>query len=96
MISIYMVYVCVCIYINTYTYTLSVKAPSPNHWTTREFPLFIVQSLSHAQLSVTPWTAAHQASLSFTVSQSLLKLMSIELIMPFQPSHPVTHFSSCP
>ena len=32
--------------------------------------------------SSTPWTAAHQASLSFTISQSLLKLMSIELVMP--------------
>ena len=32
--------------------------------------------------SVTPWTAAHQASLSFTISWSLLKLMSIELVMP--------------
>ena len=32
--------------------------------------------------SVTPWTTAHEASLSFTVSQSLLKLMSIELVMP--------------
>ena len=38
--------------------------------------------LSHVQLFVTPWTAAHQASLSFTVSQSLLKLMSIESVMP--------------
>ena len=32
--------------------------------------------------SMTPWTAAHQASLSFTISQSLLQLMSIELVMP--------------
>ena len=40
-----------------------------------------VQSFSHIQLFVTPWTAAHQASLSFTVPQSLLKLMSIELMM---------------
>ena len=32
--------------------------------------------------SVTPWTAAHQASLSFTISWSLLKFMSIELVMP--------------
>jgi len=31
---------------------------------------------------VTPWTAAHQASLSFTIPQSLLKLMSIESVMP--------------
>ena len=33
-------------------------------------------------LTATPWTAAHQASLSITNSQSLLKLMSIELVMP--------------
>ena len=42
----------------------------------------VVQSLSCAQLFVTPWTAAHQASLSFTTSWSLLKLMSIESMMP--------------
>ena len=36
-----------------------------------------VQSLSHVQLFVTPWTAAHQASLFFTIFQSLLILMSI-------------------
>ena len=41
-----------------------------------------VQSLSHVQLLATPWTAAHQASLSFTISWSLLKLMSIESLMP--------------
>ena len=41
-----------------------------------------VQSLSHVRLFVTPWTAAPQASLSITSSQSLLKLMSIELEMP--------------
>ena len=41
-----------------------------------------VQSLSHVQLIATPWTAACQASLSITNSQSLLKLMSIELVMP--------------
>ena len=40
------------------------------------------QSVSRVRLSVTPWTAARQASLSFTISQSLLKLMSIELMMP--------------
>ena len=37
-----------------------------------------VQSLSHVPLFVTPWTAACQASLSFTISRSLFKLMSIE------------------
>ena len=41
-----------------------------------------VQSLSRVQLFSTPWTAARQASLSITNSQSLLKLMSIELVMP--------------
>ena len=41
-----------------------------------------VQSLSHVQLSATPWTAAHQASLSITNSQSLPKLTSIESVMP--------------
>ena len=41
-----------------------------------------VQSLSHAQLFATPWTAVLQASLSTTNSRSLLKLMSIELVMP--------------
>ena len=42
---------------------------------------FVVQSLSCIWLFVTPWTAACQASLSFTISQSLLKSMSIELVM---------------
>ena len=41
-----------------------------------------VQSLIHVQLFVTPWTVACQASLSVTNSQSLLKLMSTELVMP--------------
>ena len=41
-----------------------------------------VQSLSRVQLFVTPWTAAHQASLSITNSQSLLTLMSIQLVRP--------------
>ena len=41
-----------------------------------------VQSLSRVQLFVTPWTAARQASLSITNSRSLLKLMSIESVLP--------------
>ena len=41
-----------------------------------------VQSLSHVQLFATPWTAAHQASLPITNSQSLFELMSIESVMP--------------
>ena len=42
----------------------------------------VFQSLSHVQLFSIPWTAAHQSSLSFTISWSLLKLMSIESMMP--------------
>ena len=42
-----------------------------------------VQLLSHVRLFVTPWITAHQASLSITNSQSLLKLMSIKSVMPF-------------
>ena len=45
-----------------------------------------VQSLSHVRLFATPWTAAHQASLSITNSQRLLKLMFIELVMSIFPS----------
>ena len=41
-----------------------------------------MQSLSHVQLFPTPWTSACQTSLSFTISWSLLKLMSIESVMP--------------
>ena len=44
--------------------------------------IIVVQLLSHVQLFVIPWTAACQASLSFTVSRSLLKLMSIESVTP--------------
>ena len=43
----------------------------------------IDQSLSHIWLFVTPWTAAHRASLSFTTSQSLHKLRCTKLVMPF-------------
>ena len=43
---------------------------------------FVVQLLSCVRLFVTLWTAACQASLSFTISQNLLKLMSIESVMP--------------
>ena len=39
---------------------------------------YVVQSLSHVQLFVTPWNATHQASLSFTISWNFHKLMSIE------------------
>ena len=53
----------------------------------------VVQLLCHVQLFVTPWTIAHQASLSITNSQSLLKFMFIELVMP--SNHLIGHVISC-
>ena len=44
--------------------------------------VLVVQSLSPVWLFATPWTAAHQPSLSFTIFQSLFKLMSTESVMP--------------
>ena len=54
----------------------------------------IVQSLSHVRLSATPWTAARQASLSFTTSWNLLKLMSTGSVMPSNHLISVASFSS--
>ena len=47
----------------------------------------VVQSINYVRLFVTPWTAAHQASLSSTVSRSLFRLMSTVLMMP--SNHPI-------
>ena len=57
-----------CAYINTYTYT--------------HIQFSSIQLLSRVRLFATPWTAAHQASLFITNSRSLLKLISIESVMP--------------
>ena len=48
----------------------------------REVFAVVVHLLSRVRLFMIPWTAAHQASLSFTISWNLLKLMSIESVMP--------------
>ena len=62
------------------------KCPSTDEWIKkmwyREYVVSSVQSLTHVRFFATPWTEAHQASLSIPNSQSLLKLMSIELVMP--------------
>ena len=58
-----------------------------------------VQSFSHVGLFATPWTAACQATLSITNSRNLLKLMSIDLVMPSNhliltsPSRPAVNIS---
>ena len=74
-------------------------APSPMQSLSRQIQFSSVQSLSHVLLFATPWTAACQASLSITSSQSLPKLMSIESVMP--PNHlilchPLLPPSICP
>ena len=56
--------------------------PLPLHPHVLSSDPIVVQLLSLVRLLVTPWTAAHQASLSVTNSRSLLKLMSIESVMP--------------
>ena len=48
----------------------------------RDVVVVVVQSLSRARLSAAPWTAACQPSLSFTISKSLLNLMSFEPVVP--------------
>ena len=56
-------------------------------WSSR-FPcifVVVVQLLNHVWFFAAPWTAAHQAFLSFTISWSMLKLMSIESVMPSNP-----------
>ena len=58
--------------------------------------LAVVQSLSHVQLFLAPWTAACQVPVSFTISQSFLKLMFIESVMPSNHLILCRPFSSCP
>ena len=64
--------ICMCVCVCIHMYTLSDS-----------FPLFVVvvQLLSCVQIFVTAWTAAHQAPLSFTISWSLLKFMSLDSVM---------------
>ena len=68
-----------------YCFSSSSPATSPCSFYSSSFSfvVVVVQLLSHVQLFEIPWTAARQASLSFNVSRSLLKLMSIESIMPY-------------
>ena len=75
---LYFLYICLYIYIYIYTH-INI------HFFLDSLPIqviVIVQSLSHIWLLATPWTAARQASLSFTVSRSLLRFMSIVSMMP--------------
>ena len=63
-----------------------------------EAPIYtsVLHSLSRGQLFVTPWTVARQTSLSFIISPSLFKHVSIESVMPSAVSSSVIPFSPCP
>ena len=69
-----------------------------NLWFETAYLTFSSVHFSHSAVSdsVTSWVAAHQASLSITNPRSLLKLMSIESVMPSAISSSVVPFSSCP
>ena len=58
-----------------------------SHAYTMNWTIVVLWSLNHVQLFAIPWTAAHQASLPFTTCQSLLKLMSIDSVVP--SNHPI-------
>ena len=77
---------------HSFTWQTGVK-PRSSDWWVKKLPLSknasSAQSLSHVRLFVTPWTTARQSSLSITNSGSLLKLMSIELVIP--SNHLVHH-----
>ena len=75
--------------IRVFSHESALHIAWPKYWSFSFSISLSVQSLSHVQLFVTPWTTALQASLSITNSQNLLKLMSIELVMP--SSHLILH-----
>ena len=82
------------VYTNLFKGCVSLASFQP-HQVVFQGGVVVVQTLSHVWLFVTPWTAARQASLSFTISQSSLKLMSTESVMPpshLIPCHPLQSF----
>ena len=83
--------VCVCVCVSTLPYPFIVDG-----YLSCFHVLWVsVQSLSRVRLFVTPWTAARQASLSITKSRCLLRVMSIESVMPSKHLILCSPFSSC-
>ena len=74
--------ICVYIYIHIHTRLIYTAFTCAWDYYIRLLKIVVVQPLSCVWLFVTPWTAALEASLSFTISQSLLRLMFIEWVMP--------------
>ena len=76
-VKVYVLPKCICWNSTTWCNGIGVGG-----WGGYKIVVVVVQLLSHVQFFVTPWTAACQASLSFSISQSLLKPMSIDSVMP--------------
>jgi len=74
-------YINICDYIKVHKFSLMPPILICYHMDHAVLLSFVVQSLSHVWLFVTPWTTAHMTPLSFTISRSLLKFTSIELVM---------------
>ena len=90
-------YVCMYVYIyNPTDRTYNWKVLLRSLFFDEVLFIVVVLSLSHIWLFVTPWTAARQASLSLTVSRSLLKLMSISLVSLSWWYHPTISSSIAP
>ena len=87
----------------SFSYSFPLKLIT-RHWISCNIPvlysflcyIIVVESISRVQTLATPWTAACQAPLFFTISQSLLKFMSIESVMFLTISSSAPPFSSCP
>ena len=77
-------------------YNMSYKSTFKISVLKHNFSVVFIQSLGYVRLIVTPWTAACQASLSFSSSWSSLKLMSIESMVPSNHLILCHLFSSCP
>ena len=76
-----------CLFLDTHRFCLGQRGVRVSR--------FVVQSLSLVQRFATPWTVAYQTSLSFTISWSLLRFMSTELVIPCNHLIPIIRFSSC-
>ena len=75
------------------SFTMAAPAPTVSHPLTfshHHFPPSSQLLFQSCPLFLMPWTAAHQASLSLTISQNLPKLMFTASVMSFSPSHPLT------
>ena len=75
------------LFLNRFSYLVPIRGPYNQGLEVPFYQFSSVQSLSRVRFFATPWTAARLSSLSFTISWSLLKFMSVETVMAIQPLH---------